>query len=107
MCSFVYIENENIENGLNVLFLEKEVYLPFSFVQLGMVNVHSDSGFCTVNFHFLQMPTGFCTFGLLFCTLDFLVHLHILCVLMGAFIVRLVTHTVQLVNYYVQMDGIT
>ena len=107
MCSFVYSGNENIENGLNAFFWGKGAFLPFSFVHLGMVIVHPGRCFCTVNPYFLQMPIGFSTVGLLCCTLDFRVHLHILCVLMGTLTVHLATHIVQMVNYLVQMGGIT
>ena len=88
---YVYNENENIENGLNPLFFNLKMYLPFSFVQLGMVSVHSGSSFCTFRFIFVQKVRQFvhlvytfvqllfctvgsicCTFSLYFCTLALL-----------------------------------
>lgn len=83
-------ENENIENGLEVLFLDLESSLPFSFVHLPMVSVHSGHCFCTFDVIFVQKPHDFsqlvavfvqlllctigsvcCTFGLYFCTIGF------------------------------------
>ena len=97
MCPYVYIGNENKENGLNSFFLEKEVFLPFSFVRLGMVLVHSPTVSCTVRPKISQMPYGFCTVGLSFCAVGYNVRLPL-------FLVHLVAYIVQLVYYYVQMD---
>lgn len=63
--------NENIENGLNCFFFEKEHFPLFSFVQLPMVLVHSDSVFCTFTEPVVQMLKCFCTFGFCFCTFVF------------------------------------
>lgn len=74
------VENEKYENGSLSFFFEKKNYLPFSFVQLGMVSVHSDPNFCTFTLHFVQMlgkivqllkvfvQLHFCTIGYVCCT---------------------------------------
>ena len=88
--SVCMVGSENNENGLNLFFLDLKDYLPFSFVQLGMVLVHSAPCFCTFHFIFVQMLQVFvhlvkvivhllictfgsicCTFGLYFCTLGY------------------------------------
>ena len=75
------VENEKYENGSLTFFLEKGFYLPFSFVQLGMVSVHSDHCFCTFPLHFVQklkqivhlvgwfVQLHFCTIGYVCCTI--------------------------------------
>ena len=87
-CVYLYGENEKYENGLNRFFFDLEDYLPFSFVQLVRVFVHSDPVFCTFGFIFVQMVKHFvqlvkvfvqllfctlgsicCTIGLYFCTI--------------------------------------
>ena len=103
MCPFVYSGNENSENGLNSLFLENKDYLPFSFVQLGIVFVHSGRCFCTFTLDFVQMPNGFCTVGLSNCTVGFLVRLVQVYVHLVSFLVHLATHNVHMPCYLVQM----
>jgi hypothetical protein len=75
-CVYLYGENEKYENGSLVSFLEKEFSLPFSFVQLGMVSVHSAPCFCTFTLHFVQMLKHIvhlveCFVQLLFCTVGY------------------------------------
>ena len=96
ICVFgcVYMYTENIENGLKSFFDEMEDYLPFFFVRLVKVSVHSDSVSCTFTSHFSQMPLCFGTFGLVYCTIGFLVRLVLLSVLLAYHYVQLVAHTV-------------
>lgn len=74
-------ETQNIENALNPFILRMGDCELFSFVQLGMVHVHSDPIFCTEGADFVQKPFCFvhlvidfvhlqlCTVGSLLCTL--------------------------------------
>lgn len=109
MCMFtcVYMCEEIIENGLKSFFDEKEVYLPFFFVRLVRVSVHSGAVSCTFSSQISQMPLCFGTVGLVSCTIGFLVRLVILSVLLAYLCVQLVTHIVQMVKHSVQMDVIT
>lgn len=80
MCLCI-VENEKYENGSLSFFFEKEFSLPFSFVQLGMVSVHSGPNFCTFTLHFVQklkqivhlvrlfVHLHFCIIGYVCCTI--------------------------------------
>lgn len=70
-CVSVYSGDENGENCLNRFFLEKELYLPFSLVQLGRVLVHSDPTFCTFTLDFVQMLRKIVQLVICFCTIAF------------------------------------
>ena len=107
MCAYVYMYEENIENGLKSFFDEKEVYLPFFFVRLVRVSVHSGAVSCTFSSHISQMPLCFGTFGWVSCTIGFLVRLVLLSVRLVNLCVHMATHTVQLVKHPVQMEVIT
>ena len=107
MFACVYRCEEIIENGLKSFFDEKEVYLPFFFVRLVRVSVHSGAVSCTFSSQISQMPLCFGTVGLVSCTIGFLVRLVILSVLLAYFYVQLVTHTVQMGRHPVQMEVIT
>ena len=101
---YAYSENEKYENGSNLLFLDLEDYLPFSFVQLGRVFVHSDPIFCTFGFIFVQKVKQFVQLVNDSVQLHF-VHLVLSVVHLVYTFVHLVLSAVHLVVSYVQMGG--
>lgn len=97
-------ENQKVKNGLKSLFFEKKTYLPFSYVQLVMVPVHSDRSSCTFTCDSVHLPLWFGTFGYHVCTLAFLVQLVNVIVHLSLCIVQLVNLIVHLLLFPVQMD---
>lgn len=96
-------ENQKSENGLKSFFLEKKDYLPFSYVQLVKVSVHSGRCFCTFTCEFVLLPICACAVGYVVCTLAFYVHLACLFVRLVRYVVHLVKVLVHLVKHYVQL----
>lgn len=96
-------ENQKYENGLKSFFLEKKDYMPFSYVQLVKVSVHSGRCFCTFTCEFVLLPICGCAVGYVVCTLAFYVHLACLFVRLVRCVVHLVKVLVHLVKHYVQL----
>ena len=96
-------ENQKFKNGLKSFILKNKDSLPFSYVHLVKVFVHSGRCLCTFTCDSVLLSIGGCAVGYLFCTVAFYVQLVQVSVHLPLSIVHLVRCLVQLVNYTVQL----
>lgn len=90
-------ENENIENGLKCSFFEKGLSLPFSFVHLPNIHVHSGKCFCTFTMKSVHSLLDFVHLVMSF--------VHLQCVQLVTYYVQLAIVSVQLGLFFVQLEG--